>query len=262
MAQAQQEHARLMQLQMNQMRQKDTKQNYGYAAWKAPRYALPIGIEKKAGSKSNLPPKPISFSTDQELFFALYEHYKTGEGQSVEIDFSKLDFSDSLDVKKLLKNQRELLVADLHDDVKARLLSKSLNKKVQVYSNAKVSHILIDDPFTEVELNIPKLSSRYLTFGRLKVNLKNTHIVINKKNYTFTLHTEIVNFKDDEKSRNYLEKYDFHAEAFNGRGYFPELAVRGVQRFAPGSSASFDIHIKPNSASHFKKMYRFSEILN
>jgi len=66
--------------------------------------------EKAVGSKTKTKPKTITFTNDDELCDKLWEHFYHGQGQPVEIDLSKLDFSDDINLPKLLFGDKKFLL--------------------------------------------------------------------------------------------------------------------------------------------------------
>jgi hypothetical protein len=208
----------------------------------------PLGLGERAmGRKSRLPPMPLPFQNNQELFAQMGQHFVLGEGQPVEIDLGKLDFSDSVNIPKLLPKNAQVLMFDKKAGKLA--LEEAFEKKLNVVHKGDFTYIEFLEPFTNVSLHIPSdVDPRALVFGRMAVNMRNPEIVINHRSNSYTVSAELISPKVDR----YLDDFDFNSEK---RAWWKEIPVRVVHEGAPTGSTSFRIFAKKGTYSKFYRKY-------
>lgn len=215
--------------------------------------------ENPIGQKSHFAPKRLTFNSDLDLTVQLWKHFVSGQGQPVAIDLSKLDFSDNINIPKLIPQKVKHLLLKIPVDKKA-LEKAYADKKPTVGGNKNVTHLMLDEPITGVRLNLdPALSPEYFAaFGRIAVDMEDFHIVINHQRRTVDVVADLV---PPSEIRNMypdtLDAFDFNPDP--KRGKEADGTVILIHELAPPGSASFFIRRLPGNSSQFKKHYTFEE---
>lgn len=173
----------------------------------------------------------------------------TGQGQPVEIDLGKLDFSDSINMQKLLPKDAQVLM--MNPKASEQALAKAFGKKLSVSRNGDFTYIEFLQNFKEVRLQIPEKSFRFLIFGRMAIDMQNVEIMINHKTRHYWVSAELIPKKSSEYI-NKLDDFDFNGD---NRGGWKEAAVQAAHNYAQPGSTSFKIYAKPGSYSIFTKNY-------
>ncbi|WP_303672526.1 DNA-binding protein [Vampirovibrio chlorellavorus] len=225
------------------------------------RYKPPKSGEKAIGPKSNFPPKPIYFNNDQELSDKIWYHFLNGEGQPVEINLAKLDFSNDINMPKLFSAQLRQFLSNPDNlkrkDRKAiieRLSGKKLEDGFPV-SNGKVAYLTFKDVFTDVEPNLDKtiLPGKFAAFGRMLLNVKNPELLIDYSKQIVTLQARI--YPIGKKGE--LDRFDFDNDP--RRGIKWNLGTEIVHRTAPPGSTSYNIYGRGSGL--YKKTYKIQDFI-
>jgi hypothetical protein len=217
--------------------------------------------ENTIGAKSHFQPKRLYFNDDRDLAVQLWQHFQYGQGQPVAIDLSRLNFSNNITVPKLIPNEVKRLLLQL--PVNKKGLEKAYAyKKPTVGGNEKVTHLMLDEPITEVMINIHWRTDFYyfLAFGRLAFNMEDVHLIVNHEKKTVTVSADLVPPRQkDNVHPDTIDKYDFNPDS--QRGFLENLTVLVTHEVALPGSTSFFIRRVPASASPFIRSYTFEEFL-
>jgi hypothetical protein len=106
--------------------------------YKASRVSIPFG-EQPVGPKSNFPPKPLPYNNAADLAEKLYAHFVFGQGQPIEVDLGKFDFSDSINIQKLLPKEAQALM--MNSNASEQALAKAFGKKLKVVHKGDFTYI-------------------------------------------------------------------------------------------------------------------------
>ncbi|MBY0450020.1 MAG: hypothetical protein K2X01_05280 [Cyanobacteria bacterium] len=248
--------------------------------------------EQPIGLNTNNKRVKIDFINDTHLASQLLYNYETGRGQPIELDFSKLNFSEELDIPRLfITSSSEKSVNKFADFIRHlksshsqqernRLLINfnSILKEVFPKKQVEISSLNQDQlvlvfksPYDGVALNLFKTrdnkkqgyqnytNPKVIAFGRLAVDIEHLTLTINIKLQKVTV-TAFLNPSYRSKVFTYdpdlIDIFDFNIDSKRDKSGNDITTI--VHDYGRGTL--FKIYRTPHSKSKYSKTYTVEEL--
>ncbi|MBY0451322.1 MAG: hypothetical protein K2X01_11930 [Cyanobacteria bacterium] len=247
--------------------------------------------EQPVGLNTNNRRQRLEFNNDYDLLYQLLNNYRFGKGQPVELDFSKLNFSEELDVPKLFisSSSKEMIkkfqkfISNLKSGYpqheKSRLLTKLDSilkeafpkKQVEIstmnqdklvllfrkpYEGVALNVFKINEPIFKTPLNI--LNPKMWAFGRLAADVEHMTLLVDLKQQLVTV-TAVLNPSYRTTTFTYdpdlIDIYDFNDD--RKRDLTGNYGTNLIRENSNGTV--FKIYRTPHSQSKFSKTYEVKQ---